>query len=233
LRLSVALLLAALSLLAFVPISQASTGTGASSGYVTYSIQATYNGTSRAATVTENVAPSSTAGESIVQLSLQGTESNFTYSHTVNDSLTLFPYLPAISSDSYSYSGKNYTVTATISQHGTSQATFQGKSYTLTDYTFSLLVTSSNGSQTVTGTISAFPSDLVYSVSAQGQQGRATATLTATSLALSDSSATPAIQATSAGLGLSLAVGAVAISLGVKYRHKAPSEGPKPDHWVD
>lgn len=232
-RLSVAALLAAISLLALVPIAVASTGTGSSSGYVTYSVQASYNGTSQAATVTENVAPSSTAGESIVQLSLQGTESNFTYSHVVNDSLTLFPYLPAISSDSYSYSGKNYTVSATISQHGTSQVTFQAKSYTLTDYSFTVLVTSSNGSDTITGTLTAFPSDLVYSVTAHGQTSSVQATLTSTSLALTSAAASPSTQATSAGVGLSIAAGAVAVSLGVKYRHKAPSEGPKPDHWVD
>ena len=89
-----------------------------------------------AASVNESVSQSPTAGDSIVMLAVQGTESNFTYSHVVNSSLTLFPYLPAISNENYTYSGKSYTVAASISQQGTSQVSFQGKSYTLTDYAF-------------------------------------------------------------------------------------------------
>ena len=62
--------------------------------------------------------------------------------------------------------------------------TFQGKAYTLTDYAFSADVASANGSRTITGTVSAFPSDLVYSVTAQSNGTSVAATLTATSLSL-------------------------------------------------
>lgn len=228
-------MLATVSLLAIVPLVQASTTTssaGSTSGYVTYAVQTTYNGTSTAATVRETVSPS-TSSESIVTLAVQGTEGNFTYSHEVNSSLALLPYLPSISSTSYTYSGKGYTVTASISQDGTSTASFGGKSYTLTDYRYSATITSTNGTSSITGTIAAFPSDLVYSVTAQSQQGSATATLTATSLSPSAAAAAPAAQAASAGLGLTVAAGALVVSLGVKSRNKAKAEGPKPDHWVD
>ena len=194
----------------------------------------TANGTTRAASVTENVAPDSITGESIIQLTVEGTASNFTYSHVVNSSLTMLPYLPAISDQNYTYSGQSYTVAAKISQQGTSQVTFEGSSYTLSNYAFSADVTSANGSQTITGTVSAFPSDLVYSVTAQANSTSVSSTLTATSLALTAGAAALPLQAASAGVGLSLAAGAVAISLGVRAKRKhAPAGSSKPDHWVD
>jgi len=185
LKLSLGLVLVAISLLAVVPIVQATSTTSSSSpssGYAAYSVQVTENGTSRAASVNESVIPSATAGESIIQLTVEGTVSNFTYSHLVNSSLTLFPYLPAISNQNFTYSGKSYTVAAKISQQGTSQVTFQGKAYTMTDYAFSADISSTNGSQTITGSVSAFPSDLVYSVSAQTTSASVAVTLTSTSL---------------------------------------------------
>jgi hypothetical protein len=112
--------------------------------------------------------------------------------------------------------------------------TFQGKAYTLTNSAFSADITSANGTQTITGTVSAFPSDLVYSISAQTTNASVTATLTATSLSLSTPAAAPALQAASAGIGISLAAGAVALSLGVRMkRRQAPSGPSNPDHWVD
>jgi len=235
LKLTVGLLLATISLLAFVPLVQASTSTSSaspSSGYVAYNVQVTQNGTTRAASVNESVTPS--ASESIVLLTVEGTQSNFTYSRAVNSSLTLFPYLPAISNQSYSYTNSSYTVSAKISQQGTSQVTSQGKAYTLTEYAFSADIGSANGSRTITGTVSAFPSDLVYSVTAQANSTSVAATLTATSLSLSGASAAPALQAASAGVGISLAAGAVALSLGVRMKRKQASAGPSnPDHWVD
>ncbi len=231
----IGLLLAAISLIAAVPFVQAASAvpSSPSAGYATYSVQVTVNGTSRAATVTETVSPSAASGQSILQLEVQGTESNFTYSHVVNSSLTLFPYLPALTNNSYTYSGKSGTFTATLSKGGTSQVTFNGASYTLQDYSFSATYSGANGTRSLSGTIAAFPSDLVYSASASSDGAQASAELTATSLPLNASSASPATQATSAGIGISLVVGAVAVSLGVKFRHKPQAEGPKPEYWVD
>jgi hypothetical protein len=112
--------------------------------------------------------------------------------------------------------------------------TFQGKSYTLTKYVFSADIASAKGSKTLSGTVSAFPSDLVYSFAAKFNNTQVAGTLTSTSLGLSTTSAAPAIQAASAGLGLSLAGAAVALSLGVRARRKRQSDAEsKPDHWVD
>jgi hypothetical protein len=232
-----ALSLAVISLLAAVPIVQAATSTGAASpsqGSVSYSIQVTKNGAQRSFSVSESVTPGSTPGKSIVLLSVEAASSNFTYSHIVNSSLTLLPYMPAIAGQNYSYAGKSYNVTAKISQQGTGQVTFQGKAYTLTNYALSATIVSAKGSKTVSGTISAFPSDLVYSFGTTFNDTKVVGTLTSTSLGLDASGAAPGVQAAAAGLGLSMAGAAVALSLGIRAKRKQRTDGAtKPDHWVD
>jgi hypothetical protein len=184
--------------------------------------------------VNESVTPSSNPGKSILFLSVEATSGNFSFSRVVNSSSTLFPYLPAISNMNYTYGDKSHSVTAKITQQGTSQVNFQGKMYSLTDYIFSANIVSAKGTQTISGNISAFPSDLVYSFASQINDTRVALTLTSTSLALGTTSAAPAVQAASAGLGISLAVAAVALSLGVSLRRRHRPEGStKPDHWVD
>jgi hypothetical protein len=237
LKLSLGLLLAAVSLLAVLPLAQAAVTTGSSSpssGFASYGVQVTQNGTTRSVSVNESVTPASSPGNSILFLTVPAASINFTYSRVVNSSLTLFPYLPAISNQNYTYSGSSYSVAAKISQQGASQVTFQGKAYTVTNYAFSASIVSANGSKTISGSVSAFPSDLVYFVSAQTNNASVTATLTSTSLALSADAGAPALQAASAGIGISLAVGAVALSLGVRMKRKQSPAGPSnPDHWVD
>jgi hypothetical protein len=231
------LVLAGISLLAVVPLVQAATAASSSSpssGYASYGIVVTQNGATRSVTVNESVAPSSSPGRSILVLTAEAASSNFTYSHVVNSSSSLFPYLPAVSDQNFTYSGNSYSVSAKISQQGTSQVTFQGSSYSVTNYAFSADIVSANGSTSISGTVSAFPSDLVYSVSAQTTNAGVSATLTSTSLALTAGAAAPALQAASAGIGISLAVGAVALSLGVRMKRKQASSGSSnPDHWVD
>ncbi|MDA4117773.1 MAG: hypothetical protein OK455_05460 [Thaumarchaeota archaeon] len=233
-----ALSLAVISLIAIVPIVQAASTTGGTSppqGFVAYRIlTTTQNGVQRSLSLNESVAPGSNAGNSILSLSVEAASSNFTYSHVVNSSLTMFPYMPGITNQNYTYATKSYTVTARISQQGTGQVTFQGKSYTLTNYAITANIVSANGSKSVSGTVSTFPSDLVYSFGATFNSTQVAGTLTSTSLPLSTSSAGPAVQAASAGLGLSLAGAAVALSLGVRARQKQKTADPsKPDHWVD
>jgi len=231
------LLLAVLSLLTVLPVVQAantSSSSSPTSGYAAYSVHVTQNGTARTIAVNESVTPSSNAGKSILLVTVEAASSNFTYSHIINSSSALFPYLPAIANESYSHAGKSYNVTASISKQGTSQVTFQGKAYTLTNYAFSAKIDSAKGSRTISGSVSAFPSDLVYSASAQVNKTSVVATLTSTSLPLGVLAAAPALQAASAGLGISLAVGAVALSLGIRMKRKhGPSGSSKPDHWVD
>ena len=236
-KIKLALSLAVISLLAIVPIVQAASTTSAfstSNGYVAYSVRITQNGLPRTFSVNESVTPGSNPGKSIHLLSVEAASSNFTYSHVVNSSLTVFPYLPAITNENFTYGTKSYNVTAKISQQGTAQVSFQGKTYTLTNYALSARIVSAKGSQSVSGTVSAFPSDLVYSFGSSFNNTQIAGTLTSTSLGLTQTSTAPAVQAASAGIGLSLAGAAVALSLGVRARRKRRSEGTsKPDHWVD
>jgi len=237
LKLGLGLLLAVLSLVTVLPVAQAaSTSSSASptSGYAAYNVSVTGNGTSRSLAVNESVTPSSNAGKSILLVTVEAASTNFTYSHIINSSSALFPYLPPIANESYTHASKSYSITASISKQGTSQVTFQGKAYTLTNYAFSAKIDSAKGSRTISGSFSAFPSDLVYSATAQMNKTSVVATLTSTSLPLSVVAAAPALQAASAGLGISLAVGAVALSLGIRMKRKHGPEGSsKPDHWVD
>jgi hypothetical protein len=236
LRLVVTLSIAAVALLTLVPLVQAVTPISSlpfTSGYAAYSVRVTGNGTSHDFTITENVTPSSTSGESIVGLMVQGTQSNFTYSRYVNSSLVMFPFMPAITGDNYSYAGPSGNMTAKIAMQGTSQVTFNNQSFTMNDYNFASTMNSTRGAYAMTGTISTFPSDLIYSVATSYNSTQVTAKLTSTSLPLSVPSASPITQTASAGIGLSLVAGVVALSLGVKLRNKPQTPQAKPDHWVD
>lgn len=218
--------------LVLAPIVQA--GAAASSGYVAYGVQASSNGNQRSFSVNESVSPSSRQGESILSLVVNSASTNVTYSHFINSSLVVFPYIPAITNRTFTYSNDSYTITASITQTGTSQVTFQGKAYTLSDYAFTATFTNAQGSRSAKGTLSAFQSGLVYSVTFSSNATNVTATLTSTSLPLQAESTAPSLQMASAGVGVSVAVGAVALSLGVRARRKRePGTGQKPDHWVD
>ena len=229
---SVMVLVGLTLVLALAPAIQASAAT--SSGYVAYSVQVSSAGRSQSFSVNESVSASSHQGESILSLALKSASTNFTYSHLVNSSLSLFPYLPAVANDSFTYSNDSYSVTARVVQTGTSQVTFQGGTHTLNDFAISASFTSPQSSGTANGKLSAFQSDLVYSVAFSSNGTLVTATLTSTSLPLEAGSASPSIQAASAGVGVSVAAAAIALSLGVRARRKNGSEAAqKPDHWVD
>jgi hypothetical protein len=236
LRTKLALSMVAISLLTLVPLVQAVTPTSSlpfSSGYAVYSVQVTGNGTSHDFSIKENVTPSSTSGESIVSLVMQGTQSNFTYSRFVNSSLVIFPFMPAITGNNFSYAGASGNMTANVAMQGTTQVTFNNQSYTMNEYTFSSTMNSVQGAYAMTGTVSTFPSDLIYSVVTGYNNTQITAKLTSTSLPLSVSSLSPMAQTASAGIGLSLVAGVVALSLAVKLRSKPQAPEAKPDHWVD
>ncbi len=234
---SVALFLGVLLLFGAVPIVHAATS--GATGYVAYDVHATTADGQKAASVNESVTASSTGGESILLLAVKSALTNFTYSHLINSSAEVFPYMPAIANRSFSYSNDSYSISAKITQVASSQVSFQGSSYTMSNYAISANFTGPKGSGSAQGTISAFPSTLVYSLSLtldspQGN-GSVSAVLTSTSLSLqAGGAASPAVQTASAGVGLSLAAGALALSLGVRARRANRSNpGPKPDHWVD
>lgn len=219
-------------LLGAVPLVQAA---GASTGFVSYTVQSsTPGGVPKTAVVTERITSSSKQGESVVSLAATSAETNFTYSRLVNSSLAVFPYLPSVANETYSSHNDSQSVTASVMKSGTSEATFNGTKYTLTDYSFSVVYSDGNRSGSLAGNVTVLPSGLVYSVEVSSGAGFATATLLSTSLPLQAGTTTAADQAASVGAGASAAAAAVALSLGVRARRKGkPGTPDKPDHWVD
>ncbi|GEM_PF-877887 len=222
-----------------------------SQSYVIYSVVFT-NGTQRqiALTVSESVQPSSSKGFSILTVSLHGENSNLTYSKQVNSSETLFPYLvPAIANnESLSYEAQNYSLSFSIERNGTSSVVFNGSSYELSDYSFVASISSHDNftSQSLRGEISAFPSNLVYSVDAKiNETYSIEALLLSTNLPLNAPDPSPlssplgeeiALAAVIAALGAAVFIGVSALT---KNKSRSPSstsssnQGKKPPYWVD
>lgn len=205
-----------------------------STGYVSYNIQTSSNGNQRSYSVNESVSQSSHSGESILSLIVKSASTNFTYSHLVNSSVVVFPYLPVITNRTLTYSNDSYSISIRLVQEGTSKVTFQGSQYTLNVYAVSANFTDADFSGNANGTLATFPSGLVYTAAITLGKGSLTATMTSTSLQLQASSAAPSIQIASAGIGVSVAAVAVVLSIGVRAKRKNGTEqAEKPEHWVD
>ena len=126
------------SFLSLAMLAPAVGATTTSSQYAAYSISGTFGNHSISALVNETVAPSSSSGMSDLTLKIASTMSNFSYSKIVNSSHVIFPYFPTIANQSFSYQVHNYSISASIAQTGTASANFGGKTYSLTNYTFSV-----------------------------------------------------------------------------------------------
>ena len=124
-----------LSLAMLAPVVGATTS---STQYAAYSISGNFGNHSITAIVNETVAPSSSSGMSDLTLKIASTMSNFSDSKIVNSSRVIFPYFPTVANQSFSYQVKNYSISATIAQTGTGSVNYGGKTYSLTNYTFSV-----------------------------------------------------------------------------------------------
>ncbi len=214
-------------------------------------------------TVTERVSPGPNSSFNTLFLAVASNGGNFSYSRLVNSSVPLEPFLPAITNQNFTYGGNGTSVSASIARNGTVPVTFQGKSYSLTSYAFSLEITTSmpnlsglnltsslltingipdtvpslasNTTTTVMGSIYAFPSGLVYSVKADVQgQPPFSVTLLSTTLPLSDPSPSTTMEVASIGVGAGAIVSALALGVGVRHRRQSKETAEvKPDHWVD
>ncbi len=140
------------------------------SGYVQYSITVNRQGASNmpwTITVNESAQPASQSGFVALTLSLSSNVLNFTYSKDVNSSSLpeTFPYLSGLTSQSFSYQLSGVSISANINNTGSSNVTFNGKSYQATNYQVSLSATNSTSGKSVsaTGSIISMPSGLVDS----------------------------------------------------------------------
>lgn len=232
---------------------------GATPGAVVYSLQFSANGVSNSYTITETVSTTSNASSDSLLLEIASSAWAINYSRVVNSSLELQPFLPAISNQSFAYSMNGTRLAATIVRSGTTPITFEGGAYSLSVYSYSIQISGSapplgalnltaggapgtsypptplSYDDTLNGTISAFPSGLVYSVNGSVQgDGSFSITLLSTTLPLGGASSSATVQAASIGVGAGATVSALALGLGVRARKskQKPVEN-KPEHWVD
>ena len=213
-------------------------GATTASQYAAYSISGNFGNHSISALVNETVAPSSSTGMSDLTLKVASSMENFSYSKIMNSSKVILPYFPTVANQSFSYQIHNYSISASIAQTGTGSATFNGKTYTLTDYTFSVSGAKLGGSpMSATGGASVFPSGLVYSAWVAANASETIhVQLVGTNLALdatSGSAQTTSI-AVAGGAGSILAgVGAFAFYKRKSNPQKTNENGEKPLYHVD
>jgi hypothetical protein len=144
---------------AIVPVI-AATGTPQ---YATYNITGNAKGHSFNVIVNESVAPSSANGMSDVTLQIASMMGNFSYSKIMNSSQVILPYFPTIANQSFTYQFHNYSISATIDQAGSGSVSYNGKTYTVSNYTFNVGVSGNMTQMSAKGSASVLPSGLVYS----------------------------------------------------------------------
>jgi hypothetical protein len=140
------------------------------SGYVQYSITVSSQGGSAIPTtiaVNESVQSTGQSGFVALTLALSSSALNFSYSRDVNSSSLpeIFPYLSGLTSQSFSYQVSGFSISASITNTGSSDVTFNGESYQVTNYQVYLSATNSTGGKSVSasGSLISMPSGLVDS----------------------------------------------------------------------
>jgi hypothetical protein len=206
--------------------------------FASYSISGTGSGgRSFSAIVNETVSPSSAAGMSDVTFAITSAHGNLTYSKIINSTQVILPYFPTIANQSLTYQIHNFTISATINQAGTASASFNGKSVSVSNYTFNLNV-SGNRTVSATGSASVFPSGLVYSATlvANGSD-TINVQLLSTNLSLTSQSDPPSQATTSIAIAGGAASVLVGIGAIVVYKRRTGSQAAgsqeKPLYHVD
>lgn len=233
-RLILLVALFATSPLVFLPAAASSGGT---TQYATYNIAAINSTKTISAVVNESITPS-TSGLSVISLQLLSNLSNLSYSRLVNSTYAIFPILPSIGNQSFSYQTMNYSIAFSVIETGKGSATVSGATYVTTNYTFSVNATMSGGREiSATGTLAVLPSGLVDSAIVNAYGTTVQAQLISTNLSLSqDSSNSSTMQTATIAGGASAIFGVGAL---VFYRHQrsvshsSETEKNKPLYHVD
>lgn len=205
--------------------------------YASYSISGSGDGHSFSAIINETVSPTSASGMSDVTLQIVSGSGNLSYSKMMNSSQIILPYFPTISNQSLTYEFHNFSISATINQAGSGNAVYNSNTYSLSNYSFSVVISGRSNTEIV-GSASVFPSGLVYlaSLVANGTDSLSVKLL-ATNLSLNPQSNSSSQTNTS----MAVAGGTVSILVGigafVVYRRKntsqAENSGEKPLYHVD
>jgi hypothetical protein len=137
--------------------------------------------------ITESVKPTGQPDFIDITLSLSSATSNFTYSKVVNSSSLplIFPYLPGLTNQSFSYSMQGISISASLVNTGQTPVTFNDIAYQATKYLVSFSATNSSIVISAEGNIVTMPSGLIYEVQLSfNQQSSAELTLISTDLDL-------------------------------------------------
>ncbi|HTY74564.1 MAG TPA: hypothetical protein VMD05_03260 [Candidatus Nanoarchaeia archaeon] len=228
----------------------ASAATGQPSGYVQYKIAVNdpskpYMQTS--ATVNYSVAPTSQAGFVDITLALSSTQTNFTYSKALNASSLpeIYPYLPGLTNQSFSYQTQGIFLTANLVNQGQVAVTFNGTSYQATKYQISVTAQNSSSQQSfgATGTVTSMPSGLISDAQLTLNQ-TTTITVTLVSTNLSLNAPPTSINTVGASLFGGAIIAVAAIAAFAAYRNQkakksaaktqmAGAENSQPSYGVD
>lgn len=206
--------------------------------YASYSVTGSREGRSFSAIVNETVSPSSATGISDVTLQIISGSGNLSYSKLMNSSQILLPYFPTISNQSFTYEFHNFSISATITQAGLGSVVYNGNTYTLSNYSFSLTVSGRSQMEAV-GSASVFPSGLVYSASlvANGTDSLSVRLL-GTDLSLnpqsnSSSQTNTSIAVAGGTASILVGIGAFVVHRRTKNTPRTEGSGEKPLYHVD
>ena len=198
---------------------------GQSAGYVQYSISMTGFDDHLLLEdflVTESVSPTGQPDFIDVTLSLSSESTNFTYSKVVNSTSLpmLFPYMPGLTNQSFSYAMQGISISASLDNTGQTPVTFNDNTYQATKYLVSLLATNNSKVVSAQGNIVSMPSGLIYSVKLSFNQQSVELTLISTDLELNQpQSSVDPIGASILGGGAILAVAIAAPTIFKKLKH--------------
>jgi hypothetical protein len=222
---------------------------GPTQGHVEYRVTLNHQGATVASfLLNESAQPTSQNGIVLVTANLLSTLRNVTYSRALNTSSfpEVFPYLPGISNQSFSYHAYGISFSVHIVNTGNVPVTFNGANFQGTRYQVSASATSPSptASFSGSGTIITMPSGLIYSLQLESIDSYSVQfQLEQTDLALVDpSNSTLPVGIALVSLGL---LGAVVFA--VPSIFKQPKSKPKttpstpdepggeekPSYWVD
>jgi uncharacterized surface anchored protein len=136
-------------------------------GYVQYSVSLSGQAGPKTFTVNESASRTSQSGFVDLGLAISSPNTNLSFSRVLNASSLpeTFPYLSGLNNETFSFQSHGTTISLSIHDIGTSSATFNGRSYQLTNYEIAVSATNSSSGKSVSlnGTVSSVPSGLLYS----------------------------------------------------------------------
>src|SRR5208283_999210 len=110
--------------LAVLLLGAVGTASASTPGYAVYSVKVSAMGTSHAITVNESVSATSNAAYDKLTLGVVSGNSTFSYSRSINSSLDVSPFLPAVTNQSLAYTSGSTSVSASILKNGSSSIKF-------------------------------------------------------------------------------------------------------------